>query len=56
MNQALKITGWALATAIALVALFKPEIGLLHAGPGAAIAVGLIGFAMCTHARKQLAQ
>ena len=55
MIQAMKMTGWALATTVALIALFKPEIGLIHAGPGAAMGVGLLGAAMCVHAHKQLA-
>ncbi len=55
MHTALKLIGWTAATVIALIALFKPEVGLIHAGPGAALGVGLLGAAMLAHARQQAA-
>ena len=56
MKTALQLIGWTAATAVALTALFKPEVGLVHAGPGVAVGVGLLGAAMLAHARQQAAE
>lgn len=58
IRQALQLTGWLAATAIAMTALFDPfggsGGGLIEAGPVATAGAGLLGAAMCIRARRRI--